>query len=422
MLRENRMASPGWSDLPSFILFLNTHPLFAIGIMLVLGYLFGHTAERVGLPEITGFLAAGLLMGPSVAAVISSEVATELLIITEIALGLICFTIGAELYLPKLRRVGRQVGWITAGQIGVTFLLVFGALSLIGVQPTFPLLLAATAGTTSPAATVVIVRSLRARGVYVDYLFGTVALGDAAAIVLFSILLAVAGVSLGIHAAASAVAVVISVAANLALSLVLGVAGGMTIHAITRRQESSAEILIVTVGVVLLGTAVAAAFDLSPLLLNITCGAVVANIASRNSRIFRTIEPLTPPIYALFFVIAGTKLRPTLFLQPELLLGGGVYVIGRAVGKYTGAWVGAKINRVDPAIRRWIGVSLLPQAGIALGLVLMLQLLGEGAGPEIEQAISTAVNVVLFAVFINEVLGPPLSRHATLKGNRMEAT
>ena len=416
------MVSPGWSDLPSFIQFLNTHPLFAIGIMLVLGYLFGHTAERVGLPEITGFLAAGLLMGPSVAAVISLQVATELLIITEIALGLICFTIGAELYLPKLRRVGRQVGWITVGQIGTTFLLVFGALWMIGVQPTFALLLAATAGTTSPAATVVIVRSLRARGVYVDYLFGTVALGDAAAIVLFSILLAVAGVSLGIHAAASAVAVVFSVASNLALSLVLGIAGGVTIHTINRRQESSAEILIVTVGVVLLGTAVAAAFGLSPLLLNITCGAVVANIASRNSRVFRTIEPLTPPIYALFFVIAGTKLRPTLFLQPELLLGGGVYVIGRAIGKYAGAWAGAQINRVDPPIRRWIGVSLLPQAGIALGLVLMLQLLGDGAGPEIERAISTAVNVVLFAVFINEVLGPPLSRHATLKGNRMEAT
>ena len=415
------MISPAWSDLPSFIEFLNTHPLFAIGVMLVLGYLFGHAAERVGLPEITGFLGAGLLMGPSVAAVISFQVATELLIITEIALGLICFTIGAELYLPKLRRVGRQVGWITAGQIGITFLLVFGALRLIGVDPTFALLLAATAGTTSPAATVVIVRSLRARGVYVDYLFGTVALGDAAAIVLFSILLAVAGVSLGIHAAASVSAVVVSVAANLALSLVLGLAGGMTIHAITRRQESSAEILIVTVGVVLLGTAVAAAFGLSPLLLNITCGAIVANVSPRNSRIFHTIEPLTPPIYALFFVIAGTKLRPTLFLQPELLLSGGVYVIARSMGKYAGAWAGAHINRVDPPIRRWIGVSLLPQAGIALGLVLMLQLLGTTAGPEIEQAISTAVNVVLFAVFINEVLGPPLSRHATIKGNRMEA-
>ena len=100
-------------------------------------------------------------------------------------------------------------------------------------------------------------------------------------------------------------------------------------------------------------------------------------------------------------------------------MSGAAYVIARSVGKYGGAWAGAFFKRIDPPIRRWIGISLIPQAGIALGLVL--QILGESAGGDVQQLVSSAVNVVLFAVFVNEVLGPPLSRHATIRGNRMEA-
>lgn len=409
-----------FSDLPGLILFLNAHPLFAIGTMLLFGYLFGITAERFHLPEITGFLAAGLLMGPYVGAVITAQAAVDLLIITEIALGLICFTIGAELYLPKLRRVARQVGWITAAQVGAAFAVVLGALLLLGVELPFALLLAATAGTTSPAATVVIVQALRARGLYVDYLFGTVALGDALAIVLFSVLLAFAPVMLGITAGGTTGTVLAAVAVDLLVSGALGVAGAVVIYGITRRKEHTGEILIVTVGVVLLGTALAVAFGLSPLLLNITCGAVVANLNARNVRIFRTVEPLTPPIYALFFVIAGTKLNPVLLVQPHLLMVGGAYVVARALGKYAGTWMGSRSQGGAREINRWLGVSLLPQAGIALGLVLMLPAIGEVASPAVQEGISTAVNVVLFAVFVNEIVGPPLSREAVIRGNRME--
>lgn len=408
------------ADLRSLIEYLNTHPLFAIGIMLLLGYLLGRGAERIGLPDISGFIVAGLLMSRHVSGVISAEAAVELLVISEVALGLICFTIGAELQLSKLRRVGRRVGWITGGQIGVTFVAVLAATRAVGVDLPHALVLAAIAGTTSPAATVVIVHSLRARGNYVDYLFGTVALGDAAAIVLFSVLLAFVPAMLGIGAAVTVVTAVLGALLDIVLSVLLGVVAGLIIHAIVRHQESNSETLIVTLGLVLLGTAVATAFRLSPLMLSMAAGTTVANLSLRNSRIFRAVEPLTPPVYALFFVTAGTKLQPSLFVEPALLLAGSAYVLARWAGKYCGTWLGAALNRLESPIGRFLGVSLFPQAGVALGLILMLQVVAEEAAPGVLSDITQTVNVVLFAVFVNEVVGPPLSRLATIKGNRME--
>ncbi|TVQ39139.1 MAG: cation:proton antiporter [Spirochaetaceae bacterium] len=413
-------ANTGWTSLNDLFSYLNTHPLFAVGGMLVLGYLLGRTVERLRLPDITGFIGAGLLMGSHVSGIVSPGVSLQLLIIAEVALGLICFTIGAELYLPKLRRVGRQVGWITAGQIGLTFAAVTATMLLLGIPMPFALLLGAIAGTTSPAATVMIVQSLRARGTYVDYLFGTVALGDAAAIMLFSVLLAFVPAAVGIGAAMPVAGLALSTIGTLGLSVLLGIGGGIAIHVIVRRQESGGEVLIVTLGFVLLGTAIATVLRLSPLLLTIAAGATVANISPRNTRVFRAVEPLTPPIYALFFVIAGTKLDPSMVAHPLLLAVGSGFVVARWIGKYTGTLLGARVKQVEEPIARYLGVSLFPQAGVALGLVLMLQLAIETAPLEVLDSVTTSVNIVLFAVFVNEIVGPPLSRMATVKGNRME--
>ena len=400
---------------------LTEYPLISVGMMLVIGYLLGRGAEKVRLPEISGFLMTGFLMGPYMGNIITSQGATDLLLVTEIALGLICFTIGAELYLPKLHRQRRQVGWITTGQIVGSFGLVFLLLRLASVELPFAFLLAAVAGTTSPAATVVIVQSLRARGVYVDYLFGTVALGDVVAIVLFSIIFAVAPALLGLVVFTSVYDIIVPVALRMGLSIVLGLAGGVVIHIITRRHDHNGEILIVTAGIIVLGSAVATSLGLSPLLLNIASGGMVVNMSARNVRIFRTLEPLTPPIYALFFVIAGTKLDPALLVDPTVLLLGSLFVLGRGLGKYAGTRVVMSRNKMDATIRRWLGISLLPQAGIALGLILMLPQLNHGGSDTVQAGTLLAVNVVLFAVFVNEVAGPPLSRLAVVRGNRMEA-
>jgi Kef-type K+ transport system membrane component KefB len=151
-------------------------------------------------------------------------------------------------------------------------------------------------------------------------------------------------------------------------------------------------------------------------------GAVLINLSPQNHRIFRFLEPFTPPIYALFFVIAGTELRPEILIQSEILLMGAVYILARAAGKYGGVYLGARMSKVEPPIRNNLGICMFPQAGVAIGLVLLIQaspIVG-GLSEESVRLVDTMVNIILFSVFVNEIVGPPLSRLAIIRGNQME--
>jgi Kef-type K+ transport system membrane component KefB len=160
----------------------------------------------------------------------------------------------------------------------------------------------------------------------------------------------------------------------------------------------------------------------SPLLTNMAAGAAIINLAPQNHRIFRFLEPFTPPIYALFFVIAGTELRPEILAQPEILLLGAVYILARAAGKYGGVYLGARMSKVESEIRNNLGICMLPQAGVAIGLILLIQAssLVSELPPESVRLIDTMTNIILFSVFVNEIVGPPLSRLAIIRGNKME--
>mgnify|MGYP006274103311 CR=1 FL=1 len=401
---------------------LNHHPLFALGILLVIGYGLGKLANTVKLPEITGFIIAGILMGDSVTGIIPRHMGEGLKLVTEIALGLIAVTIGGEFYAVKLRRLGKGIVIITLVQIFATFLVVTVALAVFRMPLPFALLMGAIASATAPAATVAIVQSLRAQGLFVDYLYGVVALDDAGAVVLFGVTFAVASGMLGTEAV-NAGALILHAFGEVGLSLVVGVVVGVLVHLTTRRRRNLREVMILTLGFLFLSTAVAIVAHLSPLLANMAVGAVLINLSPDNHRIFRGLEPFTPPIYALFFVIAGTELRPATIVQSGALVLGLVYIISRAIGKYGGVFLGAQISKVAPRIRNNLGVCMLPQAGVAIGLVLLIQASPVTAGlpPEAARIVETMINIVLFSVFVNELIGPPLSKQAIIRGNEMEA-
>jgi len=400
--------------------FLQIHPLFGVGVMLLGGYMLGRLAGSIGLPEITGFIVTGLLMGGEVFGIVGDTAADDLAVITEVALALIAFTIGSELRFQKLKRMGKSVGWITVSQLALTFALVALTLSFTSLSWPVALLLAAVACTTSPAAIVHVVQSTRARGRFVDRLFATVALGDALAIAVFGIVLALVPMMLGGDVAPSGL--LWNAISELSVSIVLGAVIGAILSISTRRLHHSGEILIITLGFVFISTAMAVAANLSPLLINIVAGATVANLSKEHIRVFRSLEPLTPPVYALFFVIAGTKLRPSVLVMPETLLLGGLFIAARAAGKYFGAAAGATLGGADAPTRRWLGISLFAHAGVALGLVLLLQ-----AAPQLEmmpplpqEVVQTAVNVVLMSVFINEITGPIFASIAVRRTLRLE--
>lgn len=400
--------------------FLQVHPLFGIGAMMLGGYFLGRVAAMVNLPEITGFLLAGLIMGGEGLAVVGDSASDDLAVITEVALGVITFTLGSELRWAKLRRMGSAVSWITAGQLVLTFALVSLGLSYTRIPWPFALLLGAIACTTSPAAIVHVVHSTRARGPFVDRLFGTVALGDAIAIAVFSLLLALTPTMLGGYS--EPLQLLSGAVSDLSVSLVFAVLVGLAVFLATRHQTHSGELLIITMSFVFLSTAIATAASLSPLLVNMVAGATFANLTGANSRVFRSLEPITPPIYALFFVIAGTKLAPSILLQSETLALGGLFIVARAIGKLGGAALGATIAGQDAGTKRWMGISLFAHAGVALGLILLIE-----AAPELEmipqipiELVGLSTNIVLMSVLINEVSGPIFATLAVRRVSQLE--
>ncbi len=402
---------------------LSHHPMFAAGILLVVGYLIGKLAARVRLPEITGYIVAGLLMGEAVTGVFPHHMGESFTVVTEIALGLIALTIGGEFYWVKVKRMGAGVIVVTITQLLMTFAVVALGLWLLRMPPPFALMLGAIASATAPAATVAIVQSLRAHGVFVDYLYGIVGLDDAGCVILFGLIFAfAAGFLKTSGASVSAVSLVGFAFMEVGLSILIGLISGVLLHTGTRRKNNTNEILIISIGIIFMATALAIALHLSPLLTNMATGATVINLSARNHRIFRIVEPLTPPIYALFFVIAGTELQPAIVQQREVLLFGLIYVLLRAAGKYGGVFWGASLGRLPRRTRRWLGLCMLPQAGVAIGLVLHVQAspITEGLSADMSHVVDSMVNIVLLSVFVNELVGPPLSRLAILRGNDME--
>ncbi len=400
---------------------LAPHPLFALGLLLIVGYGLGRLAGRIKLPEITGFIFAGILMGEAVTGVVSHDFAEGLGIVTEMALGLIAITIGGEFYAAKLKRLGKAIVIITLVQIATSFGAVAIALTLFQMPLPFALLLGAIAAATAPAATVAIVQSLRARGKFIDYLYGVVALDDAGAVVLFGIIFAVASGMIG-EGGSHGIELVLHAFREVFLSILVGGVSGLVIHLIVRKQSNGNEVLIVALGMLLMTTGLAVVLHLSPLLTNMAAGALIINLAPQNHRIFRFLEPFTPPVYALFFVIAGTELRPQILLNGEILVLGLVYILARAIGKYGGVYLGCALSKVEREIKVNLGICMLPQAGVAIGLVLLIQSspLLAGVAPAQQALIETMVNIILLSVFVNEIIGPPLSRAAIIRGNRME--
>ncbi len=417
------MSPPFLQHLVALRTILGTHILFTVGVMLLMGYCIGILSRRIRLPEITGFILAGVMLGDSLLGVVPLQMTGSMKMITEIALGLIALTIGSEFSLVKLRRMGKTVVWISVIQLLGTFAVVFGAMRLAGLALPFAMVIAAIATTSSPAVVVAIVQSLRAKGFFVDCLYGVVALLDAGAVILFGICFSLAAGMLGwVGGDAGPGSLFWAAVVEVVVSIVGGLIMGTILHLAVCRKNHPNEILLIVLGVTCLCTAIAIVFHLSPLLMNMVAGAVMINLSARHHRIFRMLEPLTPPIYALFFVLAGSELQLSLLTRPTVLLLGGVYVCSRNLAKWATTYLGARLAHCPPPIQMNLGLCMLPQAGVALGLVLLIQASPQAANmtPLQAEVTETLVNVVLLSVFINQLLGPPLARGAVMRGNDME--
>ncbi len=405
----------------SFRDYFSHHPVFCVGLLLVAGYFCGKLAEKWKLPSITGYIVAGLLLGESVLGFIPETIADRMNSLTEIALGLIAITIGAEFDIKRMKRSGWKILLMTCFEAVGAAAAVTTAFLLAGMDIKFAMLLGAIAAATAPAATVVIVRQLKAEGEFIQFLYGIVAFDDAVCIILFSVVFGAVGPLLGGTVSAGGGALfsgMLHAFTEIGESLVLGLIGGLVLYLTVRRIRGKKEMMIISLALIFLVTAISIVLHVSLLIANMMLGAVLINISSRNRRIFDSISPLTPPLFALFFILAGAELDIRLFSEGAVVLYGLLYLSSRFAGKYAGIQISGMITRVSSSIRNFLGFCLFPQAGVAIGLVLFLQTSPVlASAPEtVKDALVLIVNVVLLSIFINELIGPSVSRFGILKG------
>lgn len=374
--------------------------LASLGVILLLALLAGHIVKWLRVPEVTGYILTGIALGPSLLGWISADNLSALQVLSEVALGLILFSIGTVFEFGKIQRIGKQLAIITVLEAFAVFLFVAGGMLLIGQPLNIAIILGTMAIETAAASTLMVLREANAQGPLTELLSGVFALDNLLCLFLFNIVVAV--IENGKHNAAGFTwgalqGMILSLLWQLIGSAALGYVIGYLLSAWSTRVVEHGERLILLAGCVLLCVGVAKRFELSPLVANLAVGATVVNLSERSRRLFASLSQTDPPLYAIFFVLAGAELN--LSLLQKVGVSGLVYVGGRIVGKLTGAGVGSHLAKVDTSIQRWLGSSMLAQAGLAVGLSLTVSY-------RLPELAPTVVTIVLSAVLVFEIIGP----------------
>lgn len=385
------------------------HTLFYLGIAMVAGLIFSRIVKKVRLPNVTGFLVAGLLIGPCCLKLVPSEALEGLNIITTVALGFIAFSIGGEFRIASIRAIGKNVIIITLFQSLLAAALVDIVLCVCGFNTSESIILGAIATATAPAATLMVVRQYKAKGELTNTLLPVVAMDDAVGLVVFSVSSAVAS-TLSSGGPVSVYSMAVKPLIEIVLSLVSGSLLGLLISVSMRFFRSRSNKLMICIAGVVLGEAVANQFGLSDLLVCMSVGAVFANLRDDALDVMDLCDGWTPPLFMLFFVISGAELD--LAALPTVGVLGLIYIVVRALGKYFGAYLGAVVVKASPNIRRYLGITLLPQAGVAIGMAQMALATMPEFGARIQA-------VVLAATLIYELVGPVATKIALTKAGEI---
>lgn len=386
--------------------------LLSLGIAILVGLVFNRLVKKLGLPNVTGYLVAGVLIGPGFMQVIPHEFLSALTLLVNVALGFIAFSIGGEFRISKIRKIGKSVIIITFFQALVTTAFVDIALLAFGFSPAVALSLGAIATATAPAATLMVVRQYNAKGPVTNMLMPVVALDDAIGLMVFSVSLSIAKLSIA-QSGINVAAMLLEPLKEIALSLVVGAVIGIVLTFGLGFFHSRSNRLTSIICAVFLGTSLASLFHLSSLLLCMAIGAVMANFYPESEKMIDLTEHWTPVIFLLFFLISGAELDLTII--PKVGLLGILYLVFRSAGKYLGARLGATVVHESKEIRKYLGVALLPQAGVAIG---MSQIVVESLPAEYGTQIRA---VVLCATLVYELCGPLLTKLVLTKAGEIES-
>lgn len=380
-----------------------------IGIAMAFGLLFNRLTKLVNLPNVTGYLVAGLLIGPFVLNILPDTAVSDMSVISEVALGFIAFSIGGEFRFADIKKIGKSVIIITLFQALLAAAAVTAAVLAFGYDAPLAFTLGAIATATAPAATLLVVRQYNAKGPVTNMLLPVVALDDAIGLILFAIMLSVSQV-LADGTQLTFSGMVLEPLKEIVFSLLIGSALGLIMTFAISFFKSRANRSCVVICFVLVGVALADLFDLSSLLLCMMISAIFVNFSRFSAPVMECCDRWTPPLFLMFFVLSGAELD--ISVLPTVGLLGVIYLIARSLGKYFGAYFGALTVKSNPAIRKYLGFSLLPQAGVAIGMSLIVVEKLPQYGKEIRA-------VVLAATLIYELIGPLVTKVALTKAGEI---
>ena len=376
-----------------------------LGFILLLGLLAERLIQKIKLPTVTAFIIAGIFIGPSLLNLINPQLIASSGLISNIALGIIAFSLGESFLFSSFKEIGRAVFYISIAAALLPAVLVTLGLHFLFNQPlSIALLFGAISSATAPAATLMVVREYKAKGNLTNTLLGVVAIDDAWCLIIFSLAFAFSRDILQSEAVnPSWLKVIYPFVKEIILVAILGSASAVLCTFASRYIKLKSDLLIYILGFLLLNTGLALYCHLSLLLTNIVFGAVLVNLSPTSFKFFDLIKSIDAPLYLIFFILAGANLEIALLQGIVLMVIS--FIVLRSLGKLAGAYLGGYLSQAEDKIRKYLGWGLLPQAGVAIGLALIVK-------EELPQVGSILFPTIIAATVFYEIAGPIFTRYA----------
>ena len=389
---------------------LTLPPLFSIALILGFGIIFARLANLIKLPSVTGYIILGILIGPYILSLVSKDILSSSSFITTMVLTVIAYSLGPSFKIKEFRKKGKSVIFISIGEVLGAFIIVTLGIWLIGgVALNTAMLIGAIAPATDPAAIILVAKEYRAKGEVTDTLLRVVAIDDAWGIMLFAIVLALYDVISGASGSAQMFKELLKAVIEIVGSMGIGITIGIVFKLFIRFIKTKSQLVVFVFFGIFLAGGTADMLHLSPLLSGMALGATVANLIN-SKRIFNILEGIDAPLYILFFVLAGATLNLSNMLTPGIIAL--IYVFTRLPGEMLGAFLGAKISKASDMVKKYLGLALAPQAGVAIGLAIIVAHKSQAAG-------SLILATIIVTTVIYELFGPVLVKIALEKAGEI---
>lgn len=395
----------------------NVGMLFLVGIIILCGFLGGKVINRIKFPAVVGFLLVGVLLGPSLANLLDHDLLKSFNVFNALALSLVAYIIGNEMPLDVLKKMGKGLITIIFSESIAAFLAVFIGVFLLTKKLHLALIFGAMAPASAPAGTAIVLQEFKARGPLTNALYVVVGLDDGLAIIIYAFAIAFAKISLmGGHVSLATMITwpIIEISGSIVLGGAMGYICGFFLQKIRKKED----VLPIALAMIFICTGISKYFHLSLILANLTFGMMVATLfRAENRRIINALTPLVVPIYIIFFVLAGAHLHINHLSALGLL--GIMYIVCRIIGLMGGAYVGATMAKSEPVIKKYLGLGILSQAGVAIGLAMLVSQEFSSLGPAGADVSLLVMNTIAATTIVFEIIGPLATKYAITRAGEI---